>query len=60
MSGGNAWRVYGSIPTPVTCRSRRAARRLARRWARLGIRATLFEEDEARGWVKRARAEAQR
>ena len=54
------WRVYASAPPPRYVRSRRAARRLARRYARLGMTSTLFEMDNYREWVRRDRMGAQR
>ena len=44
------WRVYGDQPMPVTCRTERAARRLARKYKRLGIRATLYTAGGETGW----------
>lgn len=44
------WRVYGSQPAPVVVATGRQARRLARRYARLGIRADLYVADGAGGW----------
>jgi hypothetical protein len=42
MSTREPWTVYGSAPPPVTVRSERAAGRLARKYGRLGIRASLY------------------
>ncbi len=39
------WRVYGGQPLPRTFTSRRAARRLMRRYARLGIQASLYRAE---------------
>jgi hypothetical protein len=60
MTERRQWRVYGSAPAAVTVNSRWAARRLARKYARLGISATLYEADESREWVRRDRMEGQR
>lgn len=48
------WRVYGSQPMPVTVRSERAARRLARKYRRLGMRSHLYVSDNAGNWELRA------
>ena len=47
------WRVYGTTPPPVTVPSERAARRLARRYGRLGISATLYERECDQDWERR-------
>lgn len=36
------WRVYAGQPLPRTFASKRTARRLMRRYARLGIQASLY------------------
>jgi hypothetical protein len=40
------WQVYGGPPTPQAFTSKRAARRLMRRYRRLGIQASLYSGDE--------------
>lgn len=46
MSEGNFWRVYGAAPAVRTFASKRAARRLMRRYARLGIQASLYAGED--------------
>lgn len=42
------WRVYGGQPLPRTFTSRRRARRLMRRYLRLGIQCSLYRGDDER------------
>ncbi len=42
----NMWRVYGGQPLPRTFASKRAARRLMRRYTRLGIQASLYSGED--------------
>lgn len=46
------WKLYGSQPQPVITRSKRHARRLARKYKRLGIRPSLYISDGAGDWVR--------
>lgn len=46
------WRVYAGAPLARTVGSKRAARRLQRRYARLGIQASLYESQDG-DWVLR-------
>ena len=53
------WRVYASAPPFFTCRSERAARRLARKLSRRGSHVDLYEGDGSGDWNLRGRVEAQ-
>jgi len=46
VSEGNFWRVYGAAPAIRTFTSEKAARRLMRRYARLGIQASLYAGED--------------
>jgi hypothetical protein len=41
-----SWRVYGGQPLARTFASKRAARRLMRKYARLGIQASLYSGED--------------
>ncbi|HMH90142.1 MAG TPA: hypothetical protein VK586_03555 [Streptosporangiaceae bacterium] len=55
MSQQRPWAVYGGPPPAVYVRGKRAARKLARRYARLGMHADLYEEDDDGQMVRRGR-----
>jgi hypothetical protein len=42
---GTTWTVYGSQPPPAPVRGEREARKLARTYTGLGMRADLYEYD---------------
>jgi hypothetical protein len=54
MAGMDIWRVYGGQPSPVTLATRRQARRLQRKYARLGIQSSLYSGD-GKDWELRQR-----
>jgi hypothetical protein len=54
----NRWRVYGSSPAMVNCRSERAAYDRVAALAKLGSRATVYHWEDG-GWVLYERIESQ-
>jgi hypothetical protein len=58
MSDRELWRIYGSQPAPKTFRSKREARRLARKYRRLGITVSTYTSADGETWRPADRATA--
>jgi hypothetical protein len=52
---GTTWTVYGSQPPPAPVHGEREARRLARTYTGLGMRADLYEYDSEGNHLRRIR-----